>query len=215
MTYGVYSNSFLKFVDFMLLILWTATSFLLGAMPFSVWMGRLFLRTDVRSYGDGNPGAINAWRAGGYKSGLPAILLDYLKGAVPVSLASFKFGFTGWQLVVVALSPVLGHAFSPFLRFRGGKAVAVTFGIWTGLTLWKGPTMLGIFLGISFLLQRADAWSVILAMLGLLVYFLLRQADTFILIIWFGNVLILTWKHRRDLLQGIGLRPYVLKLFRR
>jgi glycerol-3-phosphate acyltransferase PlsY len=199
----------------MFLILWTTVSFLLGAMPFSVWMGKLLLRTDVRSYGDGNPGAINAWRAGSYKSGLPALLLDYLKGAVPVSLASFKFGFAGWQLVVVALSPVLGHAFSPFLRFRGGKAVAVTFGIWTGLTLWEGPTMLGIFLGISFLLQRADAWSVILAMLGLLVYFLLRQADTFILIIWFGNALILVWKHRRDLRQGIGLRPYVLKPFRR
>jgi glycerol-3-phosphate acyltransferase PlsY len=199
----------------MFLILWTTVSFLLGAMPFSVWMGKLLLRTDVRSYGDGNPGAINAWRAGSYKSGLPALLLDYLKGAVPVSLASFKFGFAGWQLVVVALSPVLGHAFSPFLRFRGGKAVAVTFGIWTGLTLWEGPTILGIFLGISFLLQRADAWSVILAMLGLLVYFLLRQADTFILIIWFGNALILVWKHRRDLRQGIGLRPYVLKPFRR
>jgi glycerol-3-phosphate acyltransferase PlsY len=199
----------------MFLILWTTVSFLLGAMPFSVWMGKLLLRTDVRSYGDGNPGAINAWRAGSYKSGLPALLLDYLKGAVPVSLASFKFGFAGWQLVVVALSPVLGHAFSPFLRFRGGKAVAVTFGIWTGLTLWEGPTMLGIFLGISFLLQRADAWSVILAMLGLLVYFLLRQADTFILIIWFGNALILAWKHRHDLRQGIGLRPYVLKPFRR
>ncbi len=138
----------------MFLILYTATSFLLGAMPFSVWMGRLILRTDVRNYGDGNPGAINAWRAGGYKSGLPAILLDYLKGAVPVSLASLRFGFTGWQLAVVALSPVLGHAFSPFLRFRGGKAVAVTFGIWTGLTLWEGPTILGIFLGNFHLLKE-------------------------------------------------------------
>ena len=198
----------------MIRILWILISFLIGAMPFSLWLGKL-MRKDIRNYGDGNPGALNAWRAGGYYLGIPAILLDYLKGVVPVGLANFKLGFTGWELVPIALSPVLGHAFSPFLRFRGGKAVAATFGIWTGLTIWEGPTMLGVFLGISFLIQRVDGWSVILAMSGLLVYFLLRQADSSIFAIWFGNASILAWKHRHDLRQKIGLKPSVVALLRK
>jgi glycerol-3-phosphate acyltransferase PlsY len=190
-------------------ILWTIIGFLSGSMPFSYWLGKLFLHIDIRQYGDGNPGAANAWRAGKYRVGLPALILDYLKGAIPVGLAKYVFGVSGFELIPVALSPVLGHAFSPFLRFHGGKAVASTFGIWTGLTLWEGPTVLGISLEISFLLQKVDAWSVIISMIGLLIYTFLRQYDSFILIIWVGNILILIWKHHHELRQGIQLKPYM------
>jgi glycerol-3-phosphate acyltransferase PlsY len=198
----------------MIALLWIIVSFLMGAIPFSFWLGKLFGR-DIRNYGDGNPGAFNVWKAGGYRLGIPAMLLDYLKGVVPVSLAYSEFGFSGWELVLVALSPVLGHAFSPFLRFRGGKAVAVTFGIWTGLTIWEGPTVLGVLLGVLFSIQKVDGWSVILAMFGLLAYFLIRQAAALILIIWFGNVLILAWKQRHDLRQRIELKPAIAKLLRK
>jgi glycerol-3-phosphate acyltransferase PlsY len=194
---------------------WAVLGFVLGSMPFSFWLGRLFSQVDIRRYGDGNPGAANAWRAGGWRLGLPASLLDYLKGAVPVGLACFNFGFSGWGLVAVALAPVLGHAFSPFLRFRGGKAVAVTFGIWTGLTLWEGPTLLGVLLGIFFLLQTADAWSLILGMLCFLAYLFMRRADATTLAIWGGNMLILVLKQRHDLRQPIRLRPWVSNLLRR
>lgn len=184
-------------------------------MPFSFWLGHLFSQVDIRHYGDGNPGAANAWRAGGWRLGLPASLLDYLKGAVPVGLARFNFEVSGWGLVAVALAPVLGHAFSPFLRFRGGKALAVTFGIWTGLMLWEGPTLLGLLSGIFFLLQTADAWSSILGMLCFLAVLLLRQADSTTLVIWAGNMLILLWKQRCDLRQPIRPRPWVSNLLRR
>lgn len=194
---------------------WTVLGFLLGAMPFSFWLGRLFVQTDIRRYGDGNPGALNAWRAGGWRAGVPAMLLDFLKGAVPVGLAHFSFGVSGWGLVPVALAPVLGHAFSPFLRFRGGKALAATFGIWAGLTLWEGPTLLGLFSGLFFLPQTADAWSSILGMLCFLAVLLLRQADSTTLVIWAGNMLILLWKQRRDLRQPIRPRPWVSNLLRR
>lgn len=192
-------------------LLWTILGFLLGSMPFSYWLGRLLLRTDIRRYGDGNPGAANAWRAGGWRVGVPASLLDYLKGVVPVGLAHFNFGVSGWGLVAVALAPVLGHAFSPFLRFRGGKAMAVTFGIWTGLTLGEGPILLGLF----FLVQSADAWAVVWGMLGFLAHLLLRQADASILAIWVGNMLTLLWKHRRDPRQPIRPRLWVSNLVRR
>ncbi len=117
--------------------------------------------------------------------------------------------------MAVTLAPVLGHAFSPFLRFRGGKAVAVTLGIWTGLTFGEGQIPLVILLGIFFLIQSVDAWAVILGMLGFLPYLLLQQADVFTLAIWGGNMLILLWKHRRGLREPIRPRPWVLNLVRR
>jgi glycerol-3-phosphate acyltransferase PlsY len=143
------------------------------------------------------------------------MLLDGLKGAVPVGLAHFQFGASDWGLVAVALAPVLGHAFSPFLRFRGGKAVAVTLGIWTGLTFGEGQIPLIILLGLFFMIQSVDAWAVVLGMLGFLANLLLRQADAFTLAIWGGNMLILLWKHRRDLREPIRPRPWVSNLVRR
>lgn len=196
-------------------LLWTGFGFLLGSMPFSYWLGRLFLRTDIRAYGDGNPGGTNAWRAGGWRLGVPAMLLDYLKAAVPVGLAYLCAGVSGWGLLPVALGPVLGHAFSPFLRLRGGKAVAATFGMWTGITLAEGPTVLGICCGVSYLLQSSDAWSVVLGMVGFLGYLLSCQEDPLVLAICMGNLLILGWTHRLDLRQPVRPRPYVSKLLRR
>ena len=143
------------------------------------------------------------------------LLLDYAKGAVPVGLAHFVFGVSGWSLVPVALTPVLGHAFSPFLGFCGGKAVAVTFGIWTGLMLGEAPILLGILLGFFFLIQAADAWAVLLSMGVFLVHLVLRQASPILIAIWVGNVLILLWKHHARLHGMPGPRAWVGRLTRR
>jgi len=110
-------------------ILWTAVGFVSGSIPFSPWLVRLLLGQDIRQYGDGNPGATNTWRAGGWRVGIVALLLDMVKGLLPVGLACSIVGISGWDLVPIALAPVLGHAFSLFLRLRGGKAVAASFGI--------------------------------------------------------------------------------------
>ncbi len=193
---------------------WIILAFFLGSIPFSVWLGRLWLRTDIRTYGDGNPGAANAWRAGTWRVGIPAMLLDYLKGAIPVSLAHYGFGVFGWGLAAVALGPVLGHAFSPFLRFRGGKALTVTFGIWTGLSLAEGPIVLGLLFGFFLLVQNEDAWAVILGLLTFLAYWWLRQADLPILAACVGNTVILAWKHRHGLQQPIRPGPLIRTLLR-
>lgn len=192
-------------------LIWIIIGFFSGALPFSVWVGRLALRTDIRGYGDHNPGATNVIRAGGWTWGALALLLDYLKGVIPVGLAHFVVGLSGMSLVLVALAPVLGHAYSPFLGFRGGKAVAVTFGIWTGLTLGEVPLLLGLLLGIWFAVVAVSGWAVMLAMLGLLVYLWLAHPDPVLLAVWVGNSLILAWKHRSELVQPPGLRPWLQK----
>ena len=104
-------------------IAWFLFAFLCGSLPFSFWIGRLFLHADVRQFGDANPGATNVLRAGGRATAVLALLLDFVKGAVPVWLAYRWAGVDSVALTLVALAPVLGHAFSPFLGFQGGKAV--------------------------------------------------------------------------------------------
>lgn len=194
---------------------WVLLAFGCGALPFSVWVGQLALQTDIRRYGDANPGATNVFRGGGRLAGVFALLLDFLKGSIPVGLAHLQFGLTGWSLAAVALAPVLGHAFSPILRLRGGKAVAVTGGIWCGLTVWEGPTVAGILLGLAYFLLAVDGWAVISAMTGMVLYLLLTPATWnglgvrpeawLIFVIGLGNLLILAWKHRADL-----ARPFTL-----
>ncbi len=200
----------------LLMILWFVLAFLSGSLPFSVWIGRFLLGKDIRSVGDANPGATNVLRAGGKGAAALALLLDFLKGAIPVGIAHFQLRFTGWPLVLIAILPVLGHAFTPFLGGRGGKAVATTGGIWCGLTIWEGPSVGGILLGLCTYLLGANGWAVLTAISGMVIYLGLTPAAWNGLdarperwVIWtvcLFNLLIVGWKHRADLRQPPQLR---------
>lgn len=118
-------------------------AYLSGALPWSVWLGRAFYGADVRAVADGNPGATNAFRVGGWRLGVAVMLLDFSKAFIPVALARWALDLPGEQLFFVALMPTVGHAFSIFLRFRGGRALATMFGSWSGLTLYEVPMVMG------------------------------------------------------------------------
>jgi acyl phosphate:glycerol-3-phosphate acyltransferase len=194
-------------------LLWIALAFFCGSLPFSVWLGQLALRKDIRQFGDANPGAANVFRAGSKGWGAIAILLDILKGALPVGLANYGAHITDWSLAAIAIAPVAGHAFSPFLRFKGGKAIAVSLGIWCGLTLYQVPLVLGLILGILIALFTNNGWSTVLGFTSLSVYLLIIAAPLWMLGVWLGNVIIIVWKHRADLTQSTTLRPWVKHLF--
>lgn len=197
-------------------LLWTIAGLLCGSLPFSVWVARAGMGVDLRRVGDGNPGASNVFHAGGHeRSGgwaLLALLLDFAKGAAPVGLARLA-GVEDWQLVPVALGPVLGHAFSPLLGFRGGKALAVTFGVWTALTLWAGPVLLGLCFAAGVALLSTDAWSVALGMLALPLLGLLTGRPE-LMAVWLGNWLVLLVKQRAQLRSGPRPRPWLARALR-
>lgn len=192
-------------------VLWTVIGFASGSLMFSYWIGRWALGRDIRSVGDGNPGMTNVMKAGSKGWGLLAFALDALKGAIPVAIAHYVVGLNGGWLVPVALAPIVGHAFSPLLRFQGGKAVAVTAGVWTALTLWEFPTFGGILLGLWFALVEVSGWAVMLMGLCLLGYLLLTRPDPALLAILIGNLIIVGWKYRADLRQFPTLRPWLRK----
>jgi glycerol-3-phosphate acyltransferase PlsY len=173
-------------------LLWITFAFFCGSLPFSVWLGKAALRKDIRHFGDANPGAANVFRAGSKGWGAIAILLDILKGAIPVGLANFAAGITDWSLALIAIAPIAGHAFSPFLRFKGGKAIAVSLGIWCGLTLYQVPMVLGLLLGIFIALLTNNGWSTVLGFALLIIY-----------------LIIVVYKHRADLTQPVALRPWL------
>lgn len=191
--------------------LYLLLAFLVGALPFSLWVGRLALGKDIRAVGDANPGATNVLRAGGKGAAALALLLDVLKGLLPVGLAHFYGQWDGWLLVVLALMPVLGHAYSPFLGGRGGKAVATSGGIWSGLTAWEGITIGSLFLVVGSYLFGGNGWAVLMAISGMVLYllvtppswnFLAARPDAWIIAaVGLLNLLLLAWKHRADLRQ--------------
>lgn len=192
---------------------WSLFGFFLGSIPFSLLLGELLVKKDIRTVGDGNPGGTNALKAGGLKVGIPAILLDIIKGFLPVWLAQ-RYGLTDWQLVPVALAPVLGHAFSPFLRFRGGKALGATGGAWVGIVgLWAFPIYGTLAIPLT-ILQSEDAWSASAGMFALLGYSLF-YGEPWMVAFAALNTLVILWTHRRELSHRPQPRPWVSDLLTR
>ncbi len=190
-------------------------SFICGALPFSVWLGKLFLKSDPRLCGDGNPGAYNVFRVGNNYVGILALLLDISKAAVPVGLAYFNWNIRGLPMVLIAIAPVLGHAFSPFLGFKGGKAIATAFGVWIGLTIWKVSLPGAVAAVIGIALFTPPGWSVVIALLTILITILIWLPDLLLIWVWIAETLILTWTYRADLRQTPQLRTWLVNNLRK
>jgi len=154
------------------------SAFLLGACPFSVWIGRWFLRKDITKYGDGNPGAANVFRAGNIKLGMAAVLLDIIKGIPFVYISYAVFNLPMWVVITVGLSAILGHAFSPLLRFRGGKAVAVTFGVIIALPQFDILFTFTLFTILGALFIKQHSWAVMPGPIVTLTYLLMTRGSS-------------------------------------
>lgn len=173
---------------------WLALAYLLGAIPWSVWLGRTIYGVDPRQYGDGNPGTANAFRAGGKQLGVAVLLLDFLKAFVPVLLAKYGLLLPPEQLFWIALAPTVGHAFSVFLGFRGGRALVTLFGVWCGLTLYEAPLVMGAAAIVFTLTLKKDELSSIAILIVLLGYQVLREAESWMSILAVAQMVVLVVK---------------------
>ena len=194
-------------------LIWTFIGFISGSVPWSLICVRTLSGQDVRRIGDGNPGATNAWISSGWMVGSISMLLDVFKAAVPVWIFTNQFSDTSYpehflSVTVVAISPIIGHAFPPFLRFRGGKALAPSWGSWIALTSGMAFPVAVLILGVMHLMQRNHAITVTTCLIGFIVIFSI--IDTQALII-FGilNLLLVIFKHRSEYQHGIAFRGWV------
>lgn len=131
----------------MALVLAALLGYLCGALPFGLWVGRLFRGVDVRTLGSGNLGATNVYRSLGPTLGWLTLLLDALKGAVPVWIAAHLPGADALPggadtaRIAAGLAAVAGHVWTFLAGFRGGKGVATTAGVLLALS----PAAFGVF----------------------------------------------------------------------
>jgi len=180
-------------------VLLVICAFWLGACPFSVWIGRWFLGKDIRDYGDGNPGGMNVFRAGGRKSFCLAAFLDTTKGVPFVVLAYKFFGFPEAMVMAVGLSAILGNAFTPLLRLRGGKSIGVTFGVLFALPQHEILITFAVFLFLGFLFIGIDAWIVMFGTVGSVTYLAITKGSSWELLFMLCVLAIFAVKHLDDL----------------
>ncbi|MGA8576009.1 MAG: glycerol-3-phosphate 1-O-acyltransferase PlsY [Candidatus Cybelea sp.] len=134
-------------------------AFLIGSIPFGYLIGRIFYRIDIRSQGSGNIGAMNALRTLGRGGAVAVLLLDALKGFAPTLWALFFFNDR--LAAVIATGAVLGHCFSPWLRWRGGKGVATSFGAIFALSWPAGLVAVAGWLGSAALTRYSSVGSML------------------------------------------------------
>ena len=114
-------------------VMLTMIGFLSGSVMYSYLIPKFFLHIDIRqNTSDSNPGGANAVAKSGPLVGAICILLDISKGFIPIFVSVSIFQLSGYIIIPIILAPVLGHAFSPWLKFKGGKAVATSYGVFLG-----------------------------------------------------------------------------------
>lgn len=175
-------------------------SYLLGAVPTSYWVGRVFHGLDLREHGSGNLGATNALRVLGWQSAVPVVIVDVAKGWVPVALFAPWAGVDFEWALAYGTAAILGHMFSVWVRFKGGKGMATSAGVFVGLAPWA---VVGGF--VVWLLLTVPTGYVSLGSIGaaialpLLIGFTPHEGGG--TLVWFssGLALFVVWKHRSNI----------------
>ncbi|MBC2850507.1 glycerol-3-phosphate 1-O-acyltransferase PlsY [Cetobacterium sp. 8H] len=130
----------IKFLSFVII------AYLFGSLPCGVWLGKGTKNIDIREHGSKNSGATNAYRILGPKYGIMVLVMDALKGYIPLYLAN-EFGLGGVEIILLGLVAILGHTFSFFLQFKGGKGVATSLGVF----LFLMPKVIGVLVLVFIL----------------------------------------------------------------
>ena len=115
------------------LIIILIIAYLLGSIPFGFLLGKIFKGVDLREHGSGNVGATNALRVLGWKMGVIAMILDMMKGVTAIMIARSILPEQDLLLISTGLVVILGHIFTIYLRFKGGKGVATSAGVFAAL----------------------------------------------------------------------------------
>ena len=190
------------------LVLWCLAAFLCGSIPFGLLLVKLAGKGDVRAHGSGNIGATNVSRVGGKGLGIVTLLLDILKGFLPVFLAK-QAGLSLDLLSLLALTAVLGHVFTPWLKFQGGKGVATALGVILAVDAQLMVLPLATFAFALWLTRHVSLGSILAAAMVPVQLILISrftrtfggsfQKDLSFLLPWTALVLLVIWKHRDNI----------------
>ena len=168
-----------------------------GSIPSGLLVARAFFKTDIRGAGSGNIGAANALRTLGKGAGAAVLLLDALKGFVPVLCAEIFFSDEFVVALVCGFAAVAGHCYSPWLRGRGGKGVATALGALFAIAWAAGLIFIAIWLAAALLTRYASVASLTATLLSIasLWYFIGPAGGIYGALV----AAIVVWRHRENL----------------
>ena len=148
-------------------------AYLIGSLSFAVIVSRLMGLHDPRSYGSKNPGATNVLRSGNKAAAVATLLLDALKGWLPVVLVKWlgaDYGLGGGTVAAVGLAAFLGHLYPVFFSFKGGKGVATAAGVLIGISWVLGLATLATWLIVAYFSRYSSLASLAAAVFSPLYY---------------------------------------------
>jgi acyl phosphate:glycerol-3-phosphate acyltransferase len=193
-------------LDFLYPVLATVLAYLIGSLSFAVIVSKAFGLSDPRTYGSKNPGATNVLRSGSKKAAIITLILDALKGYLPVILVQLfgkEFGLSDGTLAMVALAAFLGHVFPVFFKFKGGKGVATAAGVIFGIDWLLGLAVLATFAILLFFLRWVSFASIAAAAFAPFFYLLCDRgpwyASKTVLFSIFIMALILAVRHKDNI----------------
>lgn len=176
-----------------------------GSVPTGLWIGRSLRDVDLRDYGSGNLGATNAFRVLGKKLGFTVLLIDVLKGMLPVLLFPRLVGLdsvTPGQEMLIGGSAIAGHVLSVFVNFKGGKGVATALGVFLAIA----PMEMSLILAIGIILIAVTGYVSLASLVGaaLLPLFLFAAGrPSSVLIVAIAISAIVIYRHRSNLIRLI------------
>lgn len=187
------------------LVLLVLAAYLLGATPTSYIAGKLGRGIDLREHGSRNLGATNVYRVLGWKYAIPVGLIDAAKGALAVGVLGSLSGGPAWVPVALGLAAVLGHMYSPYVGFRGGKGVATAAGVFLALAPLAVAISLPIWVGTLWAFGYVSVASLTVAVLFPLWVRLTGPAAPYTFWASVALALLIVYSHRaniRRLLDG-------------
>jgi len=177
------------------IILPAVFGYLIGSIPFGIILSRAMGLGDLRAIGSGNIGATNVLRTGNKKAAALTLLLDALKGTVPVLICAAFFGEVG--AAFAGLGAFLGHCFPVWLKFKGGKGVATFMGVLLGLNLPAFFVFCTIWLGVAALTKYSSAAALGASLIAALTVFV--TAPLAVGVIAALMAAFLAWRHRENI----------------
>ena len=171
--------------------------YLIGSVPFSIIFARLFKLSDPRTFGSKNPGATNMLRTGNKLAAALTLICDIIKGFLPVYLLT-KTELLIDELYLLAFFIYLGHIFSFFIKFKGGKAVATSIGVILGIDYLIAFFVISTWI-IIYLISKISALSAITAFILLPSFFYFFANNDHLVSISIFNTLLILITHRSNI----------------
>lgn len=177
-------------------------AYLMGSFSAGILVSKFLSLPDPRTLGSKNPGATNVLRTGGKKAAILTLLGDSLKGLIPILVARY-FGLSFEWLAIIGIAAFLGHVFSLYYGFKGGKGVATAMGIYLGLNPLIGLAIITTWLSAAFAFNMSSLSALIATLLAPFYFYYITRSLPLLIGLLFITALIY-WKHKTNIKKIIA-----------